>query len=284
MTNRRLPEWLTVKAPKRGAYEEMAGYLKSMGLHTVCQSASCPNIGECFSHHTATFMILGNTCTRDCGFCGVNHGRPDAVDSDEPRRVGEAAARMGLRYVVITSVTRDDLADGGATQFAAAIREVKSRITDCKVEVLIPDLGGNQDALRIVLGAEPLVLNHNVETVFRLYPQVRPSADYRRSLKVIETVKRFAPSVYTKSGFMVGLGESKDEVIELLADLRRSSCDIITIGQYLQPSKARNLPVVEYVHPDRFEEYRRIGEEMGFRYIASGPFVRSSYHAAEIVG
>jgi len=280
LVNRRIPEWLTVKAPKRGAYEEMAGFLDSLGLHTVCQSASCPNIGECFSRGTATFMILGNICTRSCGFCGVRHGDPLPLNSDEPRRVAEAASTMGLKYVVVTSVTRDDLPDGGASQFAETIRALGSRIPEAKVEVLIPDFGGDAEALKTVLDAGPFVLNHNVETVPRLYPTVRPTADYQRSLALLETAKKAGASTYTKSGFMVGLGESEDEVLAVLRDLRAMDCDIVTIGQYLRPSKA-NLPVIEYIPPARFDEYRVVAEGMGFRHVASGPFVRSSYHAAE---
>ncbi len=280
MTNR-LPDWLKVKAPRHGTYEEMAGYLKSMGLHTVCQSASCPNIGECFSKHTATFMILGDTCTRNCGFCGVNHGKPLPVDIDEPDRVGAAAAKMGLKYVVVTSVTRDDLPDGGAAQFAGTIRAIKREIPESRVEVLIPDFQGDPDALRLVLEAEPFVLNHNIETAPRLYPVARASANYARSLKLLETAKAIAPSIYTKSGLMVGLGETAEEVEGALADLRKVGCDIVTIGQYLQPSKSNNIPVVEYVTPDQFNEYKAIGDAMGFRYVASAPFVRSSYHAAD---
>ena len=258
----------------------MAGYLEAMGLHTVCQSASCPNIGECFSKGTATFMILGDICTRNCGFCGVHSGVPSPADPDEPSRVGDASTRMGLKYVVVTSVTRDDLADGGSGQFAETIRQIRAKIPESKVEVLIPDFGGDWDALRTVLDAEPFVLNHNVETVPRLYPMVRPSANYERSLTLIETAKHAKPYIYTKSGFMVGLGESKEEVIQVLRDLRSRGCDIVTIGQYLRPSK-NNLPVVEYIHPALFDEYKAIGDEMGFHYVASGPFVRSSYHAAD---
>ncbi len=281
--NRRIPEWLTVKAPRRGMYEEMAGFLKSMGLHTVCQSASCPNIGECFGRHTATFMILGNSCTRSCGFCGVSHDGPTPVDPEEPRRVAEASARLALRYIVVTSVTRDDLPDGGAFHFAETIRRIKSAIPEAMVEVLIPDFRGDRAAIEAVLAAGPFVLNHNVETVPRLYSTVRPQAEYYRSLAVIETAKGFPSSIYVKSGLMVGLGEEKGEVVEVLSDLRRAGCDIVTIGQYLQPSR-KNLPVVEYVPPSRFEEYERIGRDIGFRHVASGPFVRSSYRAAEISG
>ena len=279
---RRLPEWLTVKAPKQGVYEEMADYLKSLGLHTVCQSAGCPNIGECFSNKTATFMILGDTCTRNCGFCGVRHGDPLAVDPDEPKHVAEAAAKMGLKYIVVTSVTRDDLPDGGASHFAETIRRIKVAIPEAKVETLIPDFGGDKAALKTVLEAEPFVLNHNVETVPRLYTSVRPQANYKRSLALLETAKEKKPSIYMKSGLMVGLGESKEEVSEVLRDIRGVGCDIVTIGQYLQPSK-NNLPVVEYIPPALFDEYKTIGDAMGFLHVASGPFVRSSYHAADIV-
>jgi lipoic acid synthetase len=264
-------------------YEKMAGFLESMGLHTVCQSASCPNIGECFGRHTATFMILGNECTRRCGFCGVRHDQPLPIDPDEPRRVAEASRQLGLRYIVVTSVTRDDLPDGGASHFAETIRSLGAAIPEAKVEVLIPDFQGDRDALDKVLAAGPFVLNHNVETVPRLYSTVRPEADYHRSLTVLETSKRFPASIYVKSGLMLGLGEKQGEVVEVLHNLRRAGCDIVTIGQYLQPSR-KNLPVVEYIPPSVFEEYERIGREMGFKHIASGPFVRSSYHAEEISG
>jgi len=228
-------------------------------------------------------MILGNVCTRNCGFCGVQHGTPLPVDPEEPNRVALAAAEMGLKYVVITSVTRDDLPDGGADQFAQTIRHIHAKIPEAKVEVLIPDFGGSVDSLRTVLEAKPFVLNHNIETVSRLYTTVRPQADYVRSLRLLETARQIAPSIYTKSGFMVGLGESREEVINLLQDLRSSGCDIVTIGQYLRPSKS-NLPVVEYVPPAVFEEYKQIAESLGFLFVASGPFVRSSYHAEAVVG
>lgn len=277
-----LPEWLKVKAPGHGVFDEVSGCLSDLGLNTVCQSAGCPNIGECFSKRTATFMILGDVCTRECGFCGVKSGRPGEVDADEPRRVAEAAAKMGLKYVVVTSVTRDDLPDGGAAHFAETIRRIRGAIPEARVEVLVPDFGGDGEALRTVLDAAPFVLNHNVETVPRLYPVVRPQADYKRSLLLIETAKRMRPSIYTKSGFMLGLGEAWDEVVSLLRDLREAGCEFVTIGQYLRPSK-NSLAVVEYVPPGRFEELKRTGEGMGFRSVASGPFVRSSYHAADIV-
>lgn len=276
-----LPEWLTVRLPDMRVFEDMVEYLKSLGIHTVCQSAGCPNIGDCFTRRTATFMILGNICTRNCGFCGVQSGEPSPVDPDEPKRVAEAAAGLGLAYVVVTSVTRDDLRDGGASHFAKTIRQIKSAIPQAKVEVLIPDFKGDEEALAHVLDAGPLVINHNVETVPRLYPTVRPQADYKRSLRLLETAGKFNSSIYKKSGFMVGLGESEAEIIDLLKDLRDVGCDFVTIGQYLRPSK-KNLPVVEYVHPAKFEEYKAIGESMGFRYVAAGPFVRSSYHAADL--
>lgn len=278
----RLPEWLTVKAPKAGAYDEMTEYLKAMGLHTVCQSASCPNIGECFSKHTATFMILGNTCTRNCGFCGVYSGKPDEVDTGEPKRVAEASKKLRLRYIVVTSVTRDDLPDGGANQFAETIRQIRDMIPDAGIEVLIPDFGGKRESLEVVISAEPFVLNHNIETVPRLYSTARSAANYLRSLHLLETVKQINPSIYTKSGLMVGLGESDAEVTQVLTDLRNAACDIVTIGQYLRPSK-NNLPVVEYIHPDVFGYYRQIGIDLGFKHVASGSFVRSSYHASEIL-
>lgn len=281
--NRRLPEWLTVKAPKHGAYEQMADFLQSLGLHTVCESASCPNIGECFHRGTATFMILGDVCTRNCGFCGVRHGEPLPLDSSEPERVARAAARLGLSYVVVTSVTRDDLPDGGAAQFADTIRSIRSLIPDAKVEVLIPDFNGNEESIRTVLSAGPFVLNHNVETVPRLYPDVRPQADYRRSLSLLETAKSHCPSILTKSGLMVGLGETIDEVVDVLRDLRSVGCDCLTIGQYLRPSRT-NIPVVEYIHPSQFDAYEEIGLGMGFRSVSAGPFVRSSYNAAESAG
>lgn len=258
----------------------MAGFLKSMGLNTVCQSASCPNIGECFSRGTATFMILGDVCTRNCGFCGVKHGLPTVVDPDEPARVAEAVSAMDLTYVVVTSVTRDDLPDGGADHFAQTIRAINHTVPSAKVEVLIPDFLGDRAALKTVLDARPYVLNHNVETISRLYSEVRPDANYSRSLELLETAKEIEPSIYTKSGFMVGLGETAEEVSALLADLHAVGCGFVTIGQYLRPSKS-NLPVVEYIPPPVFDEYRGIGEEMGFLHVASGPFVRSSYHAEE---
>ncbi|RMG01507.1 MAG: lipoyl synthase [Nitrospirae bacterium] len=275
----RLPEWIRVKSVV-GSHRTKS-LLRSKGLSTVCEEARCPNRGECFSRPTATFLILGDVCTRNCNFCSVSHGRPEGVDADEPVRVAEAARELGLRYVVITSVTRDDLPDGGAGQFAKTVKEIKARLPDVKVEVLIPDFKGDRDAIRMVLDAEPDVLNHNLETVPSLYETVRPQADYRRSLKVLKLSKEINRSIPTKSGLMVGLGETKTEVISVMRDLRNVGCDFLTIGQYLRPSMG-NLEVVEYVHPDTFEYYRQRAVEMGFRFVASAPLVRSSMNAEEM--
>jgi len=250
-------------------------------LHTVCEEARCPNLGECFSSGTATILILGKICTRNCGFCAVERGIPVSLDESEPERVAEALSRMHLGYVVITSVTRDDLPDGGASVFARTIRAVRSLDPKIKIEVLIPDFKGDEASLASVLKESPDVLNHNVETVPRLYPLVRPQADYRRSLDLLQRVKEFNSQTATKSGFMLGLGERREEVLELLRDLRKAECDFLTIGQYLQPRPDR-LPVIEYVPPEKFEEYKKIGEGMGFKSVASGPFVRSSFHAEQM--
>lgn len=257
--------------------------VRGLRLHTVCESAACPNIGECWNHRTATFMILGNFCTRRCGFCAVQKGAPLAVDPDEPRRVAEACAHLGLRHAVITSVNRDDLKDGGAGHFAAVIRAIRESIPECRVEVLVPDFQGSREAMRTVLDAAPAVLNHNIETVPRLYREVRFGARYERSLEMLAYAAELRPDIPTKSGLMVGLGESDEEVIEVLRDLRRHGVKIVTIGQYLRPT-LQHLPVLRYVTPEQFAEYRRAALEMGFDHAESGPFVRSSYHAAEAVG
>ncbi|MGA9407156.1 MAG: lipoyl synthase, partial [Bacteroidota bacterium] len=249
-------------------------------LHTVCEEARCPNMGECWNSGTATFMILGDTCTRSCGFCAVKTGRPDFLDSDEPRRVGEAVEIMKLRHAVITSVNRDELFDGGAQIFAETIREIRRHVPACRIEVLIPDFQGSEAALDIVLDAQPDILNHNTETVPRLYKTVRPQAHYNRSLELLFRAKQ--KGFRTKSGMMLGLGETMEEVIDTMSDLREVECDILTLGQYLQPTKF-HLPVERYVHPDEFGALKQRGMEMGFRYIESGPLVRSSYHAAEQV-
>jgi lipoic acid synthetase len=254
--------------------------MRTFGLHTVCESARCPNMGECWEHRTATFMILGNICTRACGFCAVPSGRPlDAPDEREPVRVAEAVAQMGLRYAVVTSVNRDDQPDGGAHIFARTIEEIRARVPGCKVEVLIPDFRGDWSALAAVLAARPDVLNHNTETVPRLYRAVRKGALYERSLELLRRSKEIAPHIPTKTGMMLGLGESRDEVIATMRDLAEHDADILTLGQYLQPTRD-HLPVARFVHPDEFAEYKRIGEsELGFRHVESGPLVRSSYHA-----
>lgn len=275
----RLPEWIKTR-PHIGLHDTKH-LLRRHGLSTVCEDARCPNRGDCFSKPTATFLILGNNCTRNCGFCSVTPGNPVAVNADEPEQVAAAAAEMNLRYVVITSVTRDDLPEGGAGQFAKTIRAVRRRLPEARVEVLTPDFKGDLDALKIVLDAGPDVFNHNMETVPRLYPAVRQQADYRRSLSVLNSAKNISPAIAVKSGFMLGLGETMDEVLQLLADLREYSCDLLTVGQYLRPTK-KNLPVVKYVLPETFDELKERALSMGFRYVASGPLVRSSMNAEEM--
>jgi lipoic acid synthetase len=261
--------------------ESLGRELAEMGLHTVCQSARCPNLGECFGRGTATFLILGNACTRDCRFCAMEHGPPAAPDPEEPRRVAEAAKRLGLRFVVITSVTRDDLPDGGAAHFAATLHSLRELLPRARVEVLVPDFGGRPEAVQTVVAARPEVFGHNVETVPRLYPEVRPQADYRRSLEVLRLAAELAPQVVTKSGLMVGLGEEDEEVLAVLRDLRAAGVSAVTIGQYLQPTRGHAL-VVEYVHPEVFAAYARQAREMGFSRVMSGPLVRSSYQAEEL--
>ena len=280
-TTERLPKWLVPERPKRPELERLGRELAGRGLHTVCQSARCPNLGECFGRGTATFLILGNTCTRDCRFCAVEHGQPMEVDPEEPRRVAEAAAMLGLQYVVVTSVTRDDLPDGGAGHFAATIEAIRELLPGARVEVLVPDFRGEAEALAVVMAGRPEVLNHNVETVPRLYPEVRPQADYRRSLELLRRASVMTTEVVTKSGFMVGLGEREQEVVDLLEDLRASAVQSVTIGQYLQPTR-RHLPVAEYIAPEVFERYDMVAREFGFSYVLSGPLVRSSYHAGEM--
>jgi len=276
---RRLPPWIREKKLNLTSLHEVKSLLREKSLHSVCESLACPNRTECFSRGTATFMILGDVCTRSCGFCNVTTGRPYAAPSpDEPRHVAETARRMGLRHVVVTSVTRDDLRDGGAQQFAETITALREVVPNAEVEVLTPDFRGNADAIRTVAAARPDYFNHNVETVPRLYDFVRPGSRFERSLGVLAEVKSFDSAIATKSGLMVGLGERREEVIDVLARLRDAGCEIVTIGQYLQP-KREKLDVVEYVHPTVFDDYRAAGEEMGFRAVFSGPFVRSSYMA-----
>jgi lipoyl synthase len=272
------PEWLRKRLPVGAAVQAMEGNLEHNRLHTICQEACCPNQGECFSRGVATFLIMGAVCTRSCRFCAVDSGTPSALDPDEPLRLAEEVKRLGLRFVVVTSVTRDDLADGGAGHFARVIEVMRRECPGVGIEVLIPDFQGSRPALKSVVDASPEVLNHNVETVPRLYSSVRPQADYSRSLEVLRTAKALDPSLTTKSGLMVGLGETREEVLEVMVDLRSASCDVITIGQYLSPSAVHH-PVVEYVKPEIFEKYHRDALRLGFRDAASGPFVRSSYMA-----
>lgn len=272
------PEWLKVKTSWGENYRNLKSLLTDSNLHTVCQEANCPNINHCFGNKTATFLILGNICTRGCGFCDVKRGTPQAVDKDEPKRVALSVKELGLSYVVITSVTRDDLSDGGAFHFAQTIQEIRNLIPDCKVEVLIPDLLGSFESLKIILDAKPDVLNHNLETEKRLYPEVRRGADYQRSLSLLRVAKNYDQNLITKSGIMVGLGETWEEIVNLIEDLRNVNCDLLTIGQYLSPSK-EHLSVAKYYHPDEFAELKRIGEKMGFLHVESGPLVRSSYQA-----
>jgi lipoic acid synthetase len=274
------PEWLKVRAPGSENYLRLKGIMRELGLHTVCEEANCPNIGECWHHGTATFMILGDTCTRSCGYCNVTHGTPRAADEHEPVKVASAIHAMALDYVVVTSVDRDDLPDFGATQFARTILETRQRMPDCRIEVLIPDFQGDEAALRIVLDARPDVLNHNIETVPRLYRTARPGGRYDRALGVLRRAREIAPGIPTKSGLMVGLGEERDELVQVLTDLRAAGVQIVTIGQYLRPSLA-NVPMARYYTPAEFAELKQIGLELGFGHVESGPLVRSSYHAHE---
>jgi len=274
------PEWLKVRAPGSPEYLRLKGLMRDLNLHTVCEEAHCPNIGECWHHGTATFMIMGHVCTRACGYCNVIHGAPAALDPREAGNLASAVADMGLAYVVVTSVDRDDLPDFGAGAFAETIRAIKARRPACRVEVLIPDFQGREDALRTVLEARPDVLNHNTETVPRLYRIARPGGRYPRALELLDRARRWAPAIPTKTGLMVGLGETFDEVVDVLRDLRKVDCQILTIGQYLRPSLA-HLPMERYYTPDEFREFKRIALELGFGHVESGPLVRSSYHAHE---
>lgn len=278
MSTRRHPDWIRARAPFGAAVAHTRAIVRAHRLHTVCEEAQCPNLGECWAHDTATFMLLGDTCTRNCHFCAVAHGRPNAVDPDEPRRVAEAVAQLGLRHVVVTSVNRDDLPDGGAGHFAETARQLRARVPDCAIEVLIPDFQGDPEALAMVVRAPIDVLNHNTETVPRLYKRARPGAAYERSVGVLAVAKALRPGLRTKTGLMLGLGEEPDELRAVWRDLRAVACDVLTLGQYLQPSH-HELPVERYVAP---EEFAALGEEaraMGFAYVESGPLVRSSYHA-----
>jgi lipoic acid synthetase len=274
------PAWLKARFPAGQRYSEIKGLLRQHSLHTVCEEARCPNIGECFNAGEATFMILGDVCTRSCGFCAVTSGRPEGLDLMEPLRLARTVEFLGLNYAVITSVNRDDLTDGGAAVWAACVRAIRQRLPSCQVEVLTPDFEGNWDALRTVVEAQPAVYNHNTETVPRLYRSVRPKARYERSLELLRRVKEIDPAMTTKSGLMVGLGETMAELEATMRDLRAQDCDLLTVGQYLQPDQ-KHLSVVRYYHPDEFAAIKEAGQRLGFRHIEAGPFVRSSYHAGE---
>ncbi len=273
------PDWLKVKYTVNEDFKALREIVKQYNLHTVCEEARCPNQGECWRRRTATLMLLGNVCTRNCRFCAVGNGKLLPPDPEEPRKIGNAVKLMGLKYAVITSVTRDDLPNGGATHWAETIREIRRQNTDCKIEVLVPDFQGSINALETVLATEPDVFGHNLETVKHLYSQARPQADYKQSLRVLKEAKQLG--AVTKTGIMVGLGETKKQVLELMQDARSVDCDIFTAGQYLQPTKS-HLPVERYVHPDEFELYKTEGLRMGFRAVMSAPLVRSSYHADEL--
>jgi len=277
-----LPDWIKSKLSRKKAAESLKNLFKSKNLHTVCQEAKCPNIGECFSKGIATFLIMGNICTRNCGFCSIDKGIPEPLDEAEPIRIAEQVREMKLRYVVLTSPSRDDLFDGGAEFFSRTVKEIKKVNSDTKVEVLIPDFRGNINSLEKVVDSGIDVLNHNVETVPRLYPEVRSEADYGLSLEILKEASGMKPDLPLKSGFMVGLGEKKEEILELLKDLRSAGCNIVTIGQYLRPT-LKQLPVDRYVHPDEFKEIEKLAYQIGFEYAACAPLVRSSYRAEEIL-
>jgi len=278
MVLQRLPAWVTNRSGTSETTHKIKRILRSRGLHTVCESALCPNLGECFARETATFMILGDHCTRDCAFCAVGRDRPETVDREEPMKIAVTARELHLKHVVITSVSRDDLPDGGSGHFAETVRAVKEEVPGATVEILTPDFGGDREAIRVAAESGADIYNHNVETVPRLYSEIRSCADYRRSLDLLFHVKWCAPELPTKSGFMVGLGENPDEVVAVMRDLRDVGCEILTVGQYLRPRK-KNVPVVEYVPQERFAEYERTGYELGFHVVMSGPLVRSSFHA-----
>jgi lipoic acid synthetase len=278
----RKPSWLKVKAPGGENYLRLKQMMRELDLHTVCEEAHCPNVGECWEHGTATFMILGDVCTRNCAYCAVAHGRPPKFDPAEPGRVAEAARKMNLQHLVITSVDRDDLPDFGAWAFAETIREVHEAVPGCSVEVLVPDFQGNVDSIRAVLEARPEIYNHNTETVPRLYKKARPGGRYERVLEIFRVSKRIAPDIPTKTGIILGMGETNEEVVEVMKDLRAVDVDILTLGQYLRPSDG-HIALDRFVTPDEFAWFRRVGMEMGFRHVESGPLVRSSYHAWEQV-
>jgi lipoic acid synthetase len=277
------PPWIRVRIPSGKNFQKVRDLVHQKNLHTVCAEALCPNLGECWGRGTATFLILGDICTRNCRFCGVKSGSPSAVTPQEAEELADAVSIMALKHAVITSVTRDDLPDGGAGQFARSIQAVRQKVPGCTVEVLVPDFKGSNDAIRTVVDAGPDIFAHNMETVPRLYPKVRPQAGYEQSLRVIKTAKNLSSTIKTKSGIMVGLGESREEILEVMADLRKSDCDILTVGQYLSPTRS-HIPVVRYYTPQEFLELKEMALGMGFKWVESGPLVRSSYHADEMVG
>lgn len=279
-TERRLPTWLKVKMPSGPNYSKLQNLIKAQGLHTVCEEARCPNIGECWEKETATFMILGDICTRACTYCAVTTGRPTGLDLEEPKRLANTVKILDLKYAVITSVDRDDLPDGGAFIFAQCIKQIKKKVPTCKVEVLTPDFQGDWESLKVVTDANPETFNHNIETVKRIFPRVRAKGQYELSLRLLDKVKDLMPDGVTKSGMMVGLGETKTEIIGTMEDLLQHRCDLLTIGQYLRPS-LKHVPISKWYTPQEFADLEKIGMEMGFRHVASGPLVRSSYHADE---
>ena len=277
---RRHPDWLKVKLGSGPNFSSVKTLLRGAKLHTICEEAKCPNIAECFGRGTAVFLILGNVCTRNCRYCNVGHGRPLPPDEDEPVHVAQSVKQLGLHYVVITSVTRDDLPDGGAAMFSATIQEIRALVPECKIEVLIPDFQGVEQPLQTVLAAEPHVVNHNIEVVASLFPTIRPQGEYQRSLTLLKSIKEKSSEVRSKSGFMVGLGETDDEIQQTMGDLYDARVDFLTIGQYLQPSK-RHAPIERYYTPEEFSRFKDLGESIGFDHVESGPLVRSSYHAEE---
>jgi len=278
---RRHPDWLKVKIPGGESYVTMKSLLRKSKLHTICEEAKCPNIAECFNNGTAVFLILGDICTRNCRYCYVKHGKPSDLNPDEPKDVAESIKKLGLKYVVVTSVTRDDLSDGGASVFAETVKEIRTLNPDIKVEVLIPDFKANIDSLKKVLDSKPDVINHNIEVVEELFPSIRPEGDYSRSLFVLKSLKEINEDIFTKSGFMIGLGESWSQILDTMKDLRSAGVDFLTVGQYLQPSK-NHASIVKYYTPDEFNEIKKIGKTLGFKHVESGPLVRSSYHAESV--
>ena len=278
---RRHPDWLKVRIGSGESFVQMKSLLRNAKLHTICEEAKCPNIAECFSSGTAVFLILGDTCTRNCRYCNVKHGMPLSLNPDEPRDVALSVKHLGLHYVVVTSVTRDDLSDGGACVFHDTVHEIKKINKDCKVEVLIPDFQCNIDSLKMVISSNPGVVNHNIEVVKELFPNIRPEGDYKTSLKVLKNIKKIKPDILSKSGFMVGLGENKHQIIRTLKDLKNVDVDFVTIGQYLQPSK-NHIEIYKYYTPKEFQEFKKIALDLGFKHIESGPLVRSSYHAEKL--